>query len=326
MDYKDEIRSTRVGCLGGSDGRMLQQISECGYVPDSAKKRLAICRGLIENDDSYRSRAMEWGDTIEQAIFSAISSGDEQYESNPLWKSDRYSKPMCALICHPDFVKYDEDSRTIFAYECKCTKFTIEETLRAYRAQLFIEYSLGHEIAKKRGRNWKVRLFLVHYSTADMGDTLDFDAERMTLREVKFRGKPLDIGKAMSIVDEYLANLEYYSDGDVVEAYNLPTEVYDEFASVSNILREIKQREKQVEEFKERLYNFLTEKGITKVRCDTFSFSVVAPTTQTTFDTKKFMEDYEREHPRAAKKLRERYKRTSNKKGYVKITVRDDDD
>ena len=51
QDYKQEVANTRKGCLGGSDGKMLSQIAALGYVPKSALKRLAVCKGLIEQEE-----------------------------------------------------------------------------------------------------------------------------------------------------------------------------------------------------------------------------------------------------------------------------------
>lgn len=325
MDYKQEIRDSRRGCLGGSDARLLQQISECGYIPDSAKKRLAVCKGLIENDDSFQTNAMRAGDVIENAIYEHLTQLDESYQSNPLWVSEKYSKPNCRLICHPDIVKVDKEKKLVKVYECKCTKYPIEDTLHTYRPQLYIEYLLGQEYAKTLGRGYNVAVYLVHYNTQglDLSEGIEFDVDRLTTKSVKFRGGLFSVEKAMEIIDDYLNNLDYYVEGDVVEAEYLPTEIYDKFANVATILREIKEREKQVETFKQRLYDFLSERGITKVKCDDFSFSLVKPTTSKSFDAKTFLADYTQVHPVLAKRVKEKYTKTSQKKGYVKITVSD---
>ena len=60
-DYKIDIEQSRKGNLGSSDARMLQQIAELGVVPKSAVKRLAIVKGLAENDNVY-TPAMAFGD------------------------------------------------------------------------------------------------------------------------------------------------------------------------------------------------------------------------------------------------------------------------
>ena len=63
LNYKEEIVSSRKGAMGGSDATMLAQIASIGFVPKSAQKRLAICKGLIEREDIVTT-AMAFGDYI----------------------------------------------------------------------------------------------------------------------------------------------------------------------------------------------------------------------------------------------------------------------
>lgn len=328
-DYKEEIINSRKGCFGGSDGNMLAQIANLGYVPKSAEKRMAICKGLAEVNN-VTTRAMEFGDEVETAVYNYLCAAEggknaAKYQSNPLWVSKRYSKQNCKLICHPDIVLIDKEKQTIFIYECKATKYDIKETKYSYKAQMFIEMKLGQEIATTLEGSWKVKLFLVHYNTygLDINQPLDFDVNRLTVSEVRLGANTFDINKAMDICDNFIANLDYYSEEEVVDAALLPERIKSQFDAVTVALREIKAREQQVEEFKEKLYGFLTEKGIKKVSCDDFSFTVVPPTTQVTFDHKKYLDDYEKQHPRVARKIREKYKKVSQKRGYVTIKVSD---
>ena len=89
-NYKEDIQNTRKGCLGGSDANMLAQIVSVGYVPKSAYKRMAVVNGLIENKD-ITTRVMAFGDFIEQSIYENLSANNQNYQSNPLWISGKYS-------------------------------------------------------------------------------------------------------------------------------------------------------------------------------------------------------------------------------------------
>jgi hypothetical protein len=62
-DYKQEIIATRTGCLGGSDARLIQSIAEAGKIPQSAMKRLAVCKGLAEQP-KFTNPAIEFGTYI----------------------------------------------------------------------------------------------------------------------------------------------------------------------------------------------------------------------------------------------------------------------
>ena len=113
-----------------------------------------------------------------------------------------------------------------------------------------------------------------------------------------------------------------YLPGEEVDADMLPTPVRTEFDHIAGVLAEIKQREDEVAAFKKKLFNFLSEKGIKSIRSDAFTISRVDDTTTTTFDTKKFLEDYANEHPRLAASLHKRYDKTSVRKGYATIKIK----
>lgn len=327
QDYKQDVANTRKGCLGSSDGKMLAQIAALGYVPKSALKRLAVCKGLVEQEEIPRTAAIVAGDKIEMAIYDHLTKKDPRYESNPLWVSDKYSTKNVKLIAHPDIVLKDDARKTLYVYEVKTTKYNINDTRQTYKAQLFIENLLAHEIIAKLGSGWSVKLFLVHYSTEglELNDGVEFDPTRITLKEVRFTSSALfDIKKAMSLVDEYLETMTEYYDGDEVDADLLPVAVKSQFDDVAAMLVEIKEREMKVDEFKRRLYDFMLEHDIKSIKNDLFSITRVDPSESKTFDAKKYLDDEAKAHPRKVKKLVAKYTKTTKRKGYVNIKVKED--
>lgn len=323
-NYKDEIAQTRVGCLGSSDGKLLAQIASLGFVPHSALKRLAVVNGLTPQVEIPQTAAVKAGDDIEMAIYQHISATDPRYESNPLLVSTKYSTKNVRLIAHPDFMLKDEARKTLFIYECKTTKFSVEETRQTYKAQMFIEFLLGKELAATFGSDWTVKLFLVHYDTngLDLEQGIEFDQSRMTLREVRFRTPFFDINKAMAIVNAFMDDFTQYFEGDEVNADLLPTKVKEEFDLVAATLTEIKEREKIVEDFKKRLYDFMVEKNIKSVKNDVFTISRVDPTESKSFDAKRYVEDLIKQYPRKSKKIIEKYTKTQKRVGYCQIKVK----
>lgn len=324
--YKEEITRTRKGHLGGSDAQMLAQIASLGYVPKSAYKRLAIVKGLIEqqSQDHVYTEAMKLGDRIENEIFSIISqNAKEEFQSNPLWESKKYSRDNCKLICHPDFVLEDKENKILYCYECKATKQSVEMCKQTYKTQLFVEKTLAQERAVSFGKNWRVKMFLVVYDTNGFTSDMEFESERLSISEVRLHSNVFDIKRAMDVVDGFLETFDVYCENEVIEANMLPEQVSEKFNQIALVLREIKEREQKVEEFKNKLYDYLNEKGIMKVKFDDFSFSIVQPTTSVSWDWKRYLEDYEEAHPRMAKKLKEKYKKITNRKGYVNIRIND---
>lgn len=325
-DYKEDIIATRKGCLGGSDSKMLAQISTLGSVPRSAYKRLAICKGLIE-PENITTRVMEYGNFIEQSIFEHLHAQDERYQSNPCLISDIYSTKEVKIIDHVDFLLQDDKKKVLYLYECKASKFTTEQVRDAYKTQLFHHYLLGKELAKKLG-GYKTKVMLVHYDTSDvdMDDEWTFNPEKITIRPIKFGTAVFDMCSAVAIVSNFLATFDEYYEGDEIDANLLPEKVRQEFDMVANVITEIKEREKVVDEFKKRLYTFMVDKNIKSLKNEMFSITRVDPTESKSFDSKRYVDDLKKEHPRKAKKVLAQYTKTTKRNGYVTITVKNNND
>lgn len=325
-NYKNEIISSRVGSIGGSDAKMLSAIESNGYVPKSAYKRLAVCKGLIEPDEGIKTRAMAFGDYIENCIYEHLLLKNDKFKSNPILCSKKFSRNNVKLICHPDFYFENEEEKTIYVYECKATKFNFNETRQTYKEQLFVEHELAKERATELGRGWKVKMFLVHYNTdgIDLEEDFSFDTDRLSVNRITSGAKVFDIGRSMDIVSKFLEDFNEYYEDEEIDAELLPAQVKTQFDAISNVLREIKEREKVVDDFKKRLYEFLKERGIKKVSCDDFSFTVVDDSESVSVDYKKLFETEILERkPRVGYKLKEKYKKVTKRKGYVMIKVND---
>lgn len=322
--HKADVINTRVGCLGGSDAKMLAQIDNLGSIPTSAYKRLAVCKGLMQHD-SMTNRAMEYGDFVEQKVFELLSKGDkEHYESNPCWVSEKYSRKNVKCIDHVDVTCTDEETQTIYIWEVKASRFDTYTVRQDYKAQLYHHTLFGREKCAERGRKWRCKVFLAHYNTAgvDLEQDFTFDKSRLTIQEVKFNNRLFNMDRAMDLVDEFLETFDFYTENEVVNAQYLPEKIHAQFASIADMMREIKEREERVNDFKKKLYEFMVQKGIKSVSGDDYTFSVVMPSQTKSFDAKTYLADLDKEHPRVAKKLREQYSKTTNKNGYLAIKVK----
>lgn len=323
-NYKQEIIDSRTGALGSSDGKLLQTVASLGYVPQTLYKRLAVAKGLIENEQIPYTVAVQAGDTIEQAIFEHLAQSDSRYQSNPLLASKKFSRPNIKLISHPDILLVDEENKTIHLYEVKTTKRGIEETRNEYRAQLFIHSMLAKELACEKGHDWKVKLALVHYDTngLDLENGVEFDPDRITLRPILMKTALFDLNRAMDIVNGFLGTFnEYYPEDEVDYSY-LPAPIQEQFAAIATALTEIKEREQKVGEFKEKLYEFLRAKNIKSIRGESITITRVEPSVSKSFDHKRYLDDYAAKHPTKFKRLVAQYEKTTNKKGYALIKLK----
>ena len=213
-------------------------------MPKSAHKRLAVCKGLIPQQEIPRTAAIVAGDEMEMAIYRHLSANDPRYESNPKWVSEKYSYKNVKLISHPDIVLIDNARKTVFVWEVKTTKYSVADTRQTYKAQLFIHYLLAKEIAERMGKDWTVKIDLVHYNTdgLDLTDGVTFDPERLTIKDVRFTSTAFfDIHKAMSIVNDFLETFTEYYEGDEIDANLLPATVKQQFEDIAVVLQDIKE-------------------------------------------------------------------------------------
>ena len=327
-EYKVNILNTRKGCLGGSDAKMLSGIASMGYVPASAKKRLAVCKGLIEHEN-ITSRVMQYGDYIETMVYESLHSKDERWQSNPCLVSDKYSRKNVKCIDHVDFLLVDDKKKEVTIGDCKASKLSTVEVRNEYKAQLAHHRLMGAELCAKLGKGYKLKLVLCHYNMdgVDVDAPFAFDPERLTVQGIKPASLDYDLPTAMDIANDYLETLDAWYEGDEIDADYLPANVKDEFNAITDVLAEIKERETKVEEFKAKLADFMESHGIKFVKCPTWSITYVAPSQSISVDYKTMAEKELFEgHPTKARRLMGKYKKTTNKKAYVTIRTKNNKD
>ena len=325
-NYKDDIIATRTGCLGGSDARLIQSVAEAGKIPQSAMKRLAVCKGLAEQPQ-FTNPAIEFGNYVESMVFESLHSEDERWQSNPCLVSGKYSRPNCKVIDHVDLYLQDDDKKTITIGEVKATRSSYAQTYDEYKWQLLHHYLLGREKAKELG-DYKVKVMLCHYLTdgIDLTRPFEFDPSRLTvktLRNMEKLSKSYHLAEAMDIIDNFLETFtEYYE--DEVDGNLLPENVKTEFDQVTTFLTEIKEREKKVEDFKKKLTEFMISKGVKAIKTDAWAITLVNESESVSVDYKAiFANEIEAKKPRIANKLKKQYKKVTKKKAYVMIKTKD---
>ena len=188
-EHKSDIIATRTGCLGGSDARLIQSVDEAGKIPQSAIKRLAVCKGLAEQPQ-FTNPAIEFGNYVESMVFESLHSQDERWQSNPCLVSTKYSRTNCKVIDHIDFFLQDDEKKVLVLGECKATRSTFEQTHDEYKWQLLHHYLLGCEKAKELG-GYKVKIMLSHYCTdgIDLTQPFEFYPSRLTVKTLYNMGK-----------------------------------------------------------------------------------------------------------------------------------------
>lgn len=316
--YKDEIISSRVGNLGGSDARILAAIAKNGCVQRAQVERLAIAKGLYERPN-ITNIAMQYGDFIENMIYDSLVQVDERWESNKCFRSQKYGREGLGLLVHIDFSLFDEsrDKPLLLWVECKATTTDIEQTYKDYKEQLYVEYVLGKELAEQLGADFKLEL--CHYDASVMFEDefqlqFAFDPDKISRKKVIFKKPVFDISSGMDIAAQYVSEMTEYKREEIDWDY-LPAEVQEQIKQVNNILVSIKEKQDSIEEFKSRFYDFLCKNEIKSVKAPYFTISRVDESVSIQFDKVRFTA----EHPELAAK----YQRAVKKKGYVLIKTKE---
>lgn len=322
--YKENIVETRKIGLGSSDAHLLAQIDSLGTIPKHAYKRFAIIKGLVEYVETPTTQAMKLGDYIENLVFEYLDVSSKNYQSNPLWISEKYSRKNCKLFSHPDIVLKDDESKELRVYEVKSTKDSFNETRKKYKAQLYIHWLLANEYASKYV-GYKVKLFLVHYSTKDLNleEDFSFDAQRLTVKGIRFNNKLFDVSRAMDIVDDFLEGFKEYYEDDAIDYDYLPQKVKGEFDIITNMLVEIKEREKKIDDFKSKLLSFMQEKKVKSIKNEFWSIIMVEASESVQFDYKRYLDDYATKYPRKYNKLIKNYEKRIKRKCSIQIRLKD---
>jgi hypothetical protein len=185
-NYKEDIIQTRTGNVGSSDSKMLQQISELGQVPTSAKKRLAIVKGFCENPN-ITTPAMRLGDYVEQMTFESLHSQDARWKSNKFLKSEKYSRKNCGCITHVDYWLQDDEKKVITIGEQKATVRNYQQAYDEYKFQIYHHYLLTKEYANKIG--YKVNVLFCVYDTNGVEEGHEYDPSRLTVRKLRMLEK-----------------------------------------------------------------------------------------------------------------------------------------
>ena len=316
--YKDEIISSRVGNLGGSDARILAAIAKNGCVQRAQVERLAIAKGLYERPN-ITNIAMQYGDFIENMIYDSLVQVDERWESNKCFRSQKYGREGLGLLVHIDFSLFDEsrDKPLLLWVECKATTTDIEQTYKDYKEQLYVEYVLGKELAEQLGADFKLEL--CHYDASVMFEDefqlqFAFDPDKISRKKVIFKKPVFDISSGMDIAAQYVSEMTEYKREEIDWDY-LPAEVQEQMKQVNNILVSIKEKQDSIEEFKSRFYDFLCKNEIKSVKTPYFTISRVDEAISMQFDKVKFAS----ERP----ELLAKYQKEVKKKGYVLIKTKE---
>jgi len=301
---KQEIINKRMGGLGSSDAKMVAKITRNGCLSDSDNQRIAIMLGL-EQKREFKSLPTEYGNFIEERIFEIIKKKYPNAISNPYYKSEELSEKYgFDIFNHIDY-EVETDDKLIWI-ENKATKKCAAETFEEYKYQICWHENLL--IEKAMAVRKMPILLMSHYKVDEYGD---FIAENLTIKEIPHIN--CDFSKGFEIISEAIKDFQYEPKEELY-ADNLPVSIQEKMQQMAVCLREIKEAENKVEQFKERMKEMMLENNVKSIDNDFFRISLVGESFSSSFDKKTF----EKEHPDLAKQFTKQIKKQS----YITLKIK----
>lgn len=308
---KEEIIQTRQQGLGSSDARMVAKIAKNGCLTDADRQRIAIMLGM-ETKREFRTIATEYGNTIEEKIFSLIKEEYPGAVSNPFYKSERLSdKYGFGIFGHIDF-EIETDDKLIWI-ENKATIEDKWDSMQNYENQLAWHWMLLKE--KAFDLHKKPVLMFSHYHVKDYES---FNSENFTITALNndkyvFDRIEKELRKGFEIISEAITDFKY-EPREELYADNLPAPVQEKIQQIAACIIEMKTAEKRVDEFKERMKTLMTDNHVKSISNDFFRITLVGESITNSFDKKSF----EREYPEIAQK----FTKQVNKQSYILLNIK----
>jgi len=305
MTTKEQIIEKRSSGLGSSDAKMVAKIGKNGFLTDADRFRIAVMLDL-EDRKMFSTKATRLGNELEERIFEALHCRFKNIKSNPYYKSEVLSEKYgFDIFNHIDF-EIEIDNEIVWI-ENKATIENITQTVEKYKYQLVWHHLLLDEKSEKG------TLYLSHYDTSEFENT-GFNAENLTLfifPKHAYIAEKEQLLKGLEIISNEIKNGFQYEKKEELEADCLPEKVQNEIIQLSNVLKQIEEHEKTVENFKNKMLELMLKNGIKSIKNPFFNLTVVPKTVSTSFDSTRF----KKEHPELSKQ----YQKQTTKKSYLII-------
>lgn len=310
----ESVTQNRNKYLGGSDLPALFNVSPFKDCFTLAREKAGIIPAAFKGNEYTR-----YGQLLEPQIRDYINSIYElKFKENTNINEDLRLRSNCDGL--------DKDAGLLLEIKTNAGDKTTYEDVYDYVLQMQMymfqfDVEKGYLVQYKRPENFWSGL---NYETQHTDDYFnqDFDPERISVMEIKRDDKLIQ--QILSKAEKFWIDVErlkqnpemneqeFYFGDNLVEYNN----TINKLSVLEKELNRLSEMEKEAKTQREILYGLMEKVGVKTIVTDALMITKVNPTTTKTIDSKKLKE----EMPEIA----EQYTKVSNKKGYVKITVRTD--
>lgn len=288
----NEISATRTGGFGGSDAEMIYMIAVKGLsaIKTTYKKRIRVAKGIDDHKPMPATPAMQKGhefeDWYEKQSFAPIAEREALIHNNSFARN-------FLTFAHADFAADGE------VWELKCVQDP-DSAEDDYFEQLQWYYMLGMKAV------WLV----VCDSKAESFES----GCRMPVLVPRDENVIEILKEGISVLDSFWDDLDLDLPDNLTMG-ELSPQPHNAAIMLKSCLLQIKEFERQAEEAREVLKQYMEEFNIQNIKSDDYTITYVPESTTRTLDKSKLF----KAHPEINE---EDFVKISPKKSYLKITLK----
>lgn len=270
--HQQEIASSRIGCLGGSDAAMVLKIARKGIeaLSNTDIKRLRVMLGLEEREDFGGSAATNAGHLFEDYVQVSLSEHAQKEH-----RFDGIQFHNFKVIAHADY--YEDEYKRVC--ECKFVQKPTEKVLAQYFGQLQWYYLFSGVDA----------VILIHGTgTAD-----PFAVDSMNVVQVDYNEVVCeDIMNGLRAIDNWCDWYLTQNTPDWRDEEFADDELMELLTSYKSIKSTIDMFTPQLDELRQKIEAYMAENHIANSRTYGVQVSYKQPTSQRRLDAAKAQAKY----------------------------------
>ena len=275
--HQNEILSTRIGGLGGSDARLVASIADKGIDNLSATnaRRLATMLDLLPPVSIPVTPAMAAGHLFEDYYEKCSDFGIAETYIREEYLQYQGGLTNFKAFAHADFTCHYDGGFDVYELKFVNGK-SIDEVVQTYYWQLQWYYMLG-----------ATKVYLVH----GIGDVEPFKVKGVQLLPIDKDEVAIEtLKKGLQILDDAIAS--GWQPTLRTEEKAEDTILLDDINEMESLLRQKEEIDSKIATIKERLMAYMMISGVDKIQCPQGNLSYSKPTITRTIDSKRLKAEH----------------------------------
>ena len=274
--HQNEILSTRVGGLGGSDARLVASIANRYNLSATNEMRLSVMLGMTPPVSIPVTPAMAAGHLFEDYFSEKCSD----FSIAETFIREEYLQHQGGLktfkaFAHADFTCHYDDGFDVYELKFVNGK-SIDEVAQTYYWQLQWYYMLG-----------ATKVYLVHgIGNVDPFVVKEYHHKLIDKDEVAIE----TLKKGLQILDDAITS--GWQPTLRTEEKAEDTILLDDINEMESLLRQKEEIDSKLSAIKERLKTYMMISGVNKIQCPQGNLSYSKPTITRTIDSKRLKAEH----------------------------------